>query len=93
MVAQAIPGIWELISPAEALRVRLEGAADALHGLLAGLESDALVAGDRLWRVTGELDCAGRVLAAANTALPAPDDGMARLWQAATDRLPPPPGR
>jgi hypothetical protein len=84
MVARAIPGIWELISPAEALRVGLAGAADALHGLLAGLESDALAAADRLWRMAGELDCAGRVLAAANAALPAPDDGMAWLWQAAT---------
>jgi hypothetical protein len=34
--------------------------------------------------VIGELDCAGRVLAAANAALPAPDDALARLWQAAT---------
>lgn len=84
MVARAVPGIWELISPAEALRVRLEGAAGALRGLLAGLESEALAAADLLWRVAGELDCAGRVLAAANTALPPPDDGLARLWQAAT---------
>jgi len=84
MVARAIPGIWELISPEEALRVRLAGAADALGGLLAGLESEATAAAGLLWRVIGELDCAGRVLAAANAALPAPDDPLARLWQAAT---------
>jgi Helix-turn-helix family len=84
MVARAIPGIWELISPAEALRIRLEGATGALRELLGGLESEAAVAADLLWRVAGELDCAGRVLAAANAALPVPHDGLARLWQAAT---------
>jgi hypothetical protein len=33
---------------------------------------------------TDGLDCAGRVLAAANAALPPADDPFARLWQAAT---------
>jgi hypothetical protein len=47
-------------------------------------------AADLLWRAIGELDCAGRVLAAANAGLPVPardpgpDAGLARLWQAAT---------
>jgi hypothetical protein len=84
MVARAIPGIWELISPEEALRIRLAGAAGALGGLLAGRESEAAAAAGLLWRVIGELNCVGRVLAAANAALPAPDDALARLWQAAT---------
>jgi len=84
MVARAIPGIWELISPEEALRVRLAGAVDALATLLAGRESEVTAAAGLLWQVIGELDCAGRVLAAANAALPAPDEPLARLWQAAT---------
>ena len=84
MVGRAIPGIWELISPEEALRVRLAGAVDALGGLLAGRESEVTAAAGLLWQVISELDCAGRVLAAANAALPAPDDALARLWQAAT---------
>jgi hypothetical protein len=85
MVARAIPGIWELISPEEALRTRLAGATGALGRLLP--ESDVAGAADLLWRAIGELDCAGRVLAAANAALPVPDDGpsgLAGLWQAAT---------
>jgi hypothetical protein len=85
MVARAIPGIWELISPADALRTRLSGATEALGRLLP--ESDVAGAADLLWRAIGELDCAGRVLAAANGALPVPDDGpsgLAGLWQAAT---------
>jgi hypothetical protein len=90
MVARAIPGVWELISPEDALRARLAGAAEALAGPLAGREAEVTAAADLLWRAIGELDCAGRVLAAANLALPVPADGssgspgLARLWQAAT---------
>jgi hypothetical protein len=99
-VARAIPGVWELITPEEALRVRLAGAAEGLGRLLAGQEAEAAAAGDLLWRAIGELDFSGRVLAAANAALPVlPGEdvaassassassaaaGLGRLWQAAT---------
>ena len=83
-VARAIPGVWELVTPEQALAVRLDGAAGALRGLLAGRESEAAAAADLLWRAAGELDCAGRVLAAGNAALPVPGGNLARLWQAAT---------
>jgi hypothetical protein len=84
MVARAVPGIWELISPASALRARLAGAVSALRPLLTGLDSEVNTAADLLSRAAGELDCAGRVLAAANAALPLPEDPVGRLWQAAT---------
>jgi hypothetical protein len=84
MVARAIPAVWELIPPAEALRVRQAGAVSALRGLLGGLDSEITAAADLLERAVGELDCAGRVLAAANTALPPPGDPAGRLWQSAT---------
>lgn len=84
MVARAIPGVWDLITPAEALRVRAAGAATALRGLLAGLEPRVRQAADRLWAVASGLDYAGRALAAANGALPEPEDDFARLWQATT---------
>jgi len=83
-VGRAIPGVWELITPEEALRARLEGATAALRGLLAGQESAAAAAADLLWRAVGKLDFPGRVLSAANAALPVPEDGLGRLWQAAT---------
>jgi hypothetical protein len=93
-VARAIPGVWELITPEEAVRTRLAGATTALRGLLAGQEARVAVAADLLWRAVGELDFSGRVLAAANAALPeteagsaaggAAGDGLGRLWQAAT---------
>jgi hypothetical protein len=89
MVARAIPGVWELISPADALRTRLAGATDALGRLLPETDVAPQVnrAAELLWGATGELNCAGRVLAAANAALAVPGDGfsaLARLWQAAT---------
>ena len=91
MASRAVPGVWELLSPAKSLLARQDGAIAALRRLLTGLEKETAAAADRLAEVTGDLDCAGRVLAAANTALPepdgalsAPDAALARLWQAAT---------
>jgi Helix-turn-helix family len=83
-VARAIPGVWELITPEEALRVRLAGATSALGRLLDGREAEAAAAASLLWRAIGELDFSGRVLASADVALPVPGDGLAGLWQAAT---------
>jgi hypothetical protein len=86
-VARAIPGVWELITPEDALQVRAAGATTALRRLLEGREADTAAAADLLWQAIGELDFSGRVLAAAHAALPAPEDGssgLARLWQAAT---------
>jgi hypothetical protein len=99
-VARAIPAVWDLITPGDAMATRLAGADAALRGLLAGREAEATVAADLLWQAIGELDFSGRVLAAANAALPVSggpggSDGsdaessggssaLARLWQAAT---------
>jgi hypothetical protein len=83
-VARAIPGVWDLISPEAALQVRVDGAVAALRRLLAGQEERVAAAADLLWEAASDLDCAGRVLAAANAALPVPGDSLARLWQAAT---------
>ena len=74
-VARAIPGVWELVTPDEALRIRMAGATEALQSLLAGREADAAAAADLLWRAIGELDFSGRVLAAADAALPVPGGG------------------
>jgi hypothetical protein len=84
-VARAVPAVWDLITPEDALRTRLAGADAALRGLLAGREAEATVAADLLWQAIGELDFSGRVLAAANAALPVPEGaGWIQLWQAAT---------
>jgi hypothetical protein len=87
MVNRAVPGIWELISPEQALQVRTEGAVAALVRLNGGDGLD----GPRLDEVNsllddavGRLDHAGRVLGAVNAAQPRPDEPFAALWRAAT---------
>jgi hypothetical protein len=84
MVGRAIPGVWDLITPEEALARRLAGAVAALRPLLAGLEPQVETSARLLRQVIGELDGTGRVLAAANAALTWPDEPLARLWHAAT---------
>ena len=83
-VARAIPGVWDLITPQEAIAVREAGAAAALRRLLDGREAEAAKAADLLWRAVEDLDFAGRVLSAANSELPVSGDPLTRLWQATT---------
>jgi len=88
MVARAIPGVWELITPGDALAVREAGASAALRSLLdlpdgEPVPAPVTAAADRLIDLTAGLSCAGRTLGAANAALPVPADGLARLWHAA----------
>jgi hypothetical protein len=71
-VARAIPAVWDQITPDDALRTRLAGAEAGLRSVLAGREAEVEVAADLLWQAIGELDFSGRVLAAANAALPVP---------------------
>jgi hypothetical protein len=89
MVARAVPGVWELISPARALEVRSAGAVTALRRLAGHLGPSVPAAADLLARGAAGADCAGRVLASANAALPGTGlpgrgEAFARLWQAAT---------
>jgi hypothetical protein len=85
MVARALPGVWDLITPEDALAVRSAGAVAALRRLLGELAGIGAAA-DLLVRAADGLDCSGRVLAAANASLPVTGGGepLARLWQAAT---------
>jgi len=82
MVGRALPAVWDMISPEDALAVRRAGAVAAMGRLLAG--TDVGLAADLLATAVVGLDCPGRVLAAANAALDLPDEPAARLWQAAT---------
>lgn len=87
MVERALPGVWELISPADALAVREASAVAALQRLLAaaGVSASASAAvADQLAEAGRGLPAAGHVLGAANCAVPVPDEPLARLWHAAT---------
>jgi hypothetical protein len=69
-VARAIPGVWDLITPQEAIAVREAGVAASLRRLPGGREAGAAKAAGLL-RAAEDLDFAGRVLAAANAELAA----------------------
>ncbi|MCG3039812.1 hypothetical protein L7D48_04385 [Streptomyces sp. S1A] len=84
MVARALPGLWAAVTPERALDARRTGAGAALRRLLSGHGREVEEAAGLLLPVVRELDCAGRVLAAANRALPVPPDPVERLWHAAT---------
>ncbi|GIJ50452.1 hypothetical protein Val02_73380 [Virgisporangium aliadipatigenens] len=79
MVERALPDIWSRISPADALRCREAGAASALRS-----HGTTTEAADLLWAAASGARTSGRALAAANAALPAPEDPHARLWLATT---------
>ncbi|OKJ03003.1 SCO6745 family protein [Kitasatospora sp. CB01950] len=84
MVEQALPQAWTHASPAQVLAAREAGAAGALARLLEPVEPERVeAAAIALEAVAARLDCAGRVLAAANAALPQAADRHGRLWQAA----------
>ncbi|HWH00319.1 MAG TPA: hypothetical protein VNV66_13565 [Pilimelia sp.] len=96
MVARALPDVWTRISPADAVAARTRGAAAALRRLMAtaaappadtaaeAAEATVAEAAEALEAAVDRLDVSGRVLAAANAALPRPADPYERLWQATT---------
>lgn len=86
MVARALPSVWELAAPPIVLAARLDGAVAALRRLSSSVVDDEAIAEAAELAVTAVagLSTAGRVLAAANAALPAPAEPLARLWWAAT---------
>jgi hypothetical protein len=84
MVGRALPDVWDLITPDQALAVREAGAVSALSRVLGDLKEAAGSAADMLAVAAAGVDCSGRVLAAANAALPVPSGPIARLWHAAT---------
>jgi hypothetical protein len=86
MVARALPDVWTRASPERTLEARLRGAVDALRPVAADTLPDEHLAEavELIEAATSHLDPAGRVLGAANAALPRPAEPLARLWQATT---------
>ncbi|MET7875955.1 SCO6745 family protein [Micromonospora sp. DT68] len=85
MVSRALPSVWRLATPTEALRARLTGAVQALAELTYELpEAHLMETADLLEEAATAAQTAGRVLGAANAALPIGEYPLARIWQAAT---------
>ncbi|WP_433614807.1 SCO6745 family protein [Dactylosporangium sp. CA-139114] len=83
MVQRALPELWTRITPEAALAARLDGARRALEPAVAGLDGIEEAA-ELLREAATATGTHGRVLAAANAALPWPGDALGTVWQAAT---------
>lgn len=88
-VAKALPEAWSYAPPEAALEARLSGSVAALRRQLGELgdpgRNPGLVrAAELAARAAQSAPIIGRPLAAANRALPMPEEPLARLWQAAT---------
>ena len=84
-VAKVLPAAWDAVSPEEAVEVRSASTAAALRSVLAAAgigDEQVAAAAAGLERAAAGADVAGRVLAAANAALPPRQDPYERLWQA-----------
>lgn len=85
MVHRALPAVWGLAAPDAVLQARAEGAVAALTGLLPDVPVAHIEeAAGLLETAVAAAEPAGRVLGAANQALPPHSDPYARLFQAAT---------
>jgi hypothetical protein len=85
-ISRAIPDAWSYAPPSVALEVRQQGAVAALLRALAGRHLEAAVeAAAELGRMAAaSAPSDGRMLFAANRALPWPSEPVAALWQACT---------
>jgi hypothetical protein len=86
-VARALPDAWAFAAPDDVLAAR-ERAVDAAMTSLYGPDvlgsAELAEAADLAWEAARAADTAGRVLGAANQALPRPAQPHVRLWQAVT---------
>ncbi|MFI9010238.1 hypothetical protein ACIGNX_23695 [Actinosynnema sp. NPDC053489] len=81
-VARALPDAWDVAGPERFLQARLEGVDGALRRMLESL--DLAEAAELAGQAAEAAPIAGRVLGAANRALPVPDEPHLALWQACT---------
>ncbi|GAA2621263.1 hypothetical protein GCM10010399_60340 [Dactylosporangium fulvum] len=85
MVTRALPDVWTRITPEAALEARRIGSRRTLGKAVADLPGRDVAEAAGLLRAAAEtVDVTGRVLGAANAALPWPEDPVDVLWQAAT---------
>jgi hypothetical protein len=84
MVARAVPDVWQRALPEQALAARLDGAMAVLRAVLPDEPARWAAAAGLLETAVRAAVTDGRVLGAANAALPRPTDPLGRLWQAAT---------
>jgi hypothetical protein len=82
-IEKVLPAAWDHVRPEEAVEARARAAGAALRAVQPD-EDAAVAAADAVTAAAFRADAAGRVLAAANAALPRREDPYERLWQATT---------
>ncbi|MER6958781.1 MULTISPECIES: hypothetical protein [unclassified Streptomyces] len=86
-VARALPDAWARAAPQDVLTARaraVDAAMTSLYGPDVVDSAELAEAADLAWEAALAADTAGRVLGAANQALPRPAQPHVRLWQALT---------
>ncbi|TFV71077.1 hypothetical protein E4P39_19185 [Blastococcus sp. CT_GayMR19] len=86
-VAARVPAVWDAVSPAGALGARLAGVDAAVRRVLGEDwpdSAEAAEAADLARAAAAAVDLPGRPLAAANTAVPVPEEPHLALWQCLT---------
>lgn len=86
VVERALPDAWAYAPPERALEARLT-AVDRVFERIWDLTGDAgpiAEAAELLWAAAAAADTSGRILGAANQALPRPEQAHLALWQATT---------
>jgi hypothetical protein len=86
-VADRVPAVWDVVSPGAALGARLAGVDAAVRRVVGEgwIASPEAAEAARLAGVAAAaVDLSGRPLAAANTAVPLPEQPHLALWQALT---------
>jgi hypothetical protein len=86
-VARRVPAVWDAVEPEAALDARLVGVDAAVRRVLGDAwpgSAEAAEAAELAAVAAAAVDRPGRVLAAANAGLPAPDEPHLSLWQSLT---------
>jgi hypothetical protein len=86
-VAERVPAVWDVVTPGAAIGIRLAGVDAAVRRVLGEewiASADAAEAARLAGLAAAAVDVPGRPLAAANTAVPVPDEPHLALWQALT---------
>lgn len=86
MVARALPDVWAMATPADALAARLAGADAALRDALGddAVAADLAPTAAVLRTVAAAAPIAGRALFGANLSLPWPEEPLLALWHGLT---------
>jgi hypothetical protein len=86
MVERALPSVWALVPPGDALVARTAGATAALRAILGNAVESTAVSGaaDTVRKSLAGCTLEGRALFAANVARPWPDEPLAALWHGLT---------